>query len=255
MRITAETLSWAASGKTIIGDIDVEVASGETVGIIGPNGSGKSTLLRCLAGLRAPTTGRVRYDGEDIDGWGPRRIAHRLAFVEQAADTDSDLRLGDVVALGRTPFRQQWRGLDGVDHAVIDAALAITDLTTLRGRAWNTLSGGERQRAHIARALAQQPWAILLDEPTNHLDIKHQLELMALLAGTEQTVLVSLHDLALAAKYCDRLIMLHNGHVAAAGDPAEVLTPAWLAEVFEVEAETGRDRHGDLVVGYRSVVG
>lgn len=252
MRISAEALGWTADGKTIIGDIGLDIASGETVGLIGPNGSGKSTLLRCLAGLRSPSAGTVRYDGADIAGWGPRRIAHRLAFVEQAAETDSDLRLADVVALGRTPFRRQWRALDDFDHAVVAAALATTGLTRLRDRAWNTLSGGERQRAHIARALAQRPEAILLDEPTNHLDIKHQLELMALLTETEQTVLVSLHDLTLAARYCDRLILLHEGHVAAAGEPAEVLTPERLAEVFEVDAATGRDGNGDLTITYRA---
>lgn len=251
MRIGAEALGWAADGRSIITGIDLDVAAGETVGLIGPNGSGKSTVLRCLAGLRRPSTGTVRYDGADIAGWGPRRIAGSLAFVEQATETDSDLRLADVVALGRTPFRRQWRALDAFDHAVVTAAIATTGLTGLRGRAWNTLSGGERQRAHIARALAQRPRAILLDEPTNHLDIKHQLELMALLAGTEQTVLVSLHDLTLAARYCDRLVLLHQGRVAATGKPGEVLTAERLARVFEVEAEPDRDPDGKLTIAYR----
>jgi iron complex transport system ATP-binding protein len=251
MRIAAENLTWGVEGRAIIRDITLEVGTGETVGLIGPNGSGKSSLLRCLAGLRAPVSGAVRYDGEDVTGWDSRRIAQRLAFVEQASDSDSDLRVGDVVALGRTPFRDRWRGLTASDHAIVDGALDHLDLTDLRHRLWNTLSGGERQRAHIARAFAQCPWAILLDEPTNHLDIRHQLELMALLAGTDQTVLVALHDLALAARFCDRLVLLNGGQRVAAGPPAEVLTADRLREVYEVDAHIGRDDLDHLTITYR----
>ncbi|MGY5128299.1 ABC transporter ATP-binding protein [Streptomyces nigrescens] len=239
--------------ETIIRDVNVEIQPGETVGLIGPNGSGKSSLLRCVAGLRAPTAGVIRYDGHDIRGWNARRLAQHVAFVEQASDADSDLRVADVVALGRTPFRDRWRGLDRTDRAVIDAALARVGLTDLRARAWQTLSGGERQRAHIARALAQQPWGILLDEPTNHLDVKHQLELMDLLSATDQTVLVVLHDLSLAARFCDRLILLHQGAVVGSGKPQEVLTPDRLKDVFEVDAEVGHDGLDNLAVSYRGV--
>ncbi|MGW0336999.1 ABC transporter ATP-binding protein [Streptomyces sp. NPDC003011] len=251
MRISAERLSWAASGKTIVHGVTLDIAPGETVGLIGPNGSGKSSLLRCLAGLRTPAEGTVRYDGEPIRDWDARRIAQHVAFVDQATDTDSDLRVADVVGLGRTPFRDRWRGPDATDRAVIAAALARTGLTELAGRDWKSLSGGERQRAHIARALAQRPWCILLDEPTNHLDVKHQLELMELLAGTDQTVLVALHDLSLAARYCGRLLLMHQGRLIAAGPPADVLTPERLADVFGVDAEVGPDRLGNLTVAYR----
>ncbi|MEV6396988.1 ABC transporter ATP-binding protein [Streptomyces sp. NPDC051907] len=253
MRIDAQRLSWSAAGRTVVRDVELSVADGEKVGLIGPNGSGKSSLLRCLAGLRAPSQGAVLYDGEPIAGWGARRIARRVAFVEQAADTDSDLRVADVVGLGRIPFRDRWRGPDAADRAVVEDALATLGLTALAHREWKALSGGERQRAHIARALAQQPRAVLLDEPTNHLDVKHQLELMELLAATEQTVLVALHDLSLAARSCDRLLLLHGGRLIAAGTPEDVLTPDRLAEVFEVDAEIGFDRLGNLAVAYRGV--
>jgi iron complex transport system ATP-binding protein len=243
------------AGKTIISDVSLEVLPGETVGLIGPNGSGKSSLLRCLAGLRSPTAGVVLFDGQDVASWGPRRVAQRLAFVEQAAESDSDLRVTDVVALGRTPFRDRWRGLAATDLAIVDAALARLDLTALRNRSWRTLSGGERQRAHIARALAQRPWGILLDEPTNHLDVRHQFELMALLAATTQTILVAMHDLALAARYCDRVVLLHGGRVVASGAPGEVLTADRLRQVYEVEAEVGTDSLGHLSVAYRGVAG
>ncbi|MCT2584377.1 ABC transporter ATP-binding protein [Actinophytocola sp. S1-96] len=246
-------MAWAAGGRTIITGVDLDVAPGETVGLIGPNGSGKSSLLRCLAGLRAPSAGTVRHGDEDIAGWSARRIARRLAFVEQTADSDTDLRVADVVALGRTPFRDRWRGVDRTDRAIVDAALDRLDLTELRHRRWATLSGGERQRAHIARALAQRPHAILLDEPTNHLDVRHQLELMALLTGTDQTVLVALHDLALAARFCDRLVLLHRGALVADGTADEVLTSARLREVYEIDAEVGRDALGHPAIAYRGV--
>ncbi|GAA2106855.1 ABC transporter ATP-binding protein [Streptomyces synnematoformans] len=251
MRITAEHLSWSASGTTIVDDVSLDIAPGETAGLIGPNGSGKSSLLRCLAGLRTPTTGTVRYDGQDIAGWSPRRIARHLAFAEQTTGTDSDLRVTDVVGLGRTPFRDRWRGPDAADRAVVDAALDRLGLADLADRTWKTLSGGERQRAHIARALAQQPYALLLDEPTNHLDVKHQLELMELLTATDQTVLVALHDLSLAARYCDRLLLMHHGRLVATGPPTDVLTPDRLADVFEVDAEISHDSLGNLTVAYR----
>ncbi|MEV5376745.1 ABC transporter ATP-binding protein [Streptomyces nondiastaticus] len=251
MRITAEELSWSAAGTPVVRGVSADIAPGETVGLLGPNGSGKSSLLRCLAGLRAPDTGAVRYDGEPVRGWSARRIARRVAFAAQDPGADSDLRVADVVGLGRTPFRDRRHGPDATDRAVVAAALERVGLTALAGRSWRALSGGERQRAHIARALAQQPYALLLDEPTNHLDVRHQLELMELLTGTGQTVLVALHDLSLAARYCDRLLLLHHGRLVASGTPAAVLTAERLAEVFEVDAELTTDALGHPVVTYR----
>ncbi|GGS59899.1 sugar ABC transporter substrate-binding protein [Planobispora rosea] len=248
-----ENLSWSVPGGDIVRNVDLEIGSGETVGLIGPNGSGKSSLLRCVAGVRTASAGTVRYDGRDIRGWSARRIARHTAFVEQATESETDLRLGDVVALGRMPFRSRWRGPDRADRAIVDAALARLGLTGLRTRGWRTLSGGERQRAHIARALAQQPRCILLDEPTNHLDVRHQYELMDLLAGTEQTVLVALHDLSLAARYCDRLVLMHRGSLVASGPPRAVLTPGRLRDVFGIDAETGHDGLGNLTVACRGV--
>lgn len=254
MRITVEELSWSVAGTPVVRDVSAEIAPGETVGLLGPNGSGKSSLLRCLAGLRTPDEGTIRYDGESVRDWSARRIARTVAFVEQDAGGDSDLRVSDVVGLGRTPFRDRWRGPDANDRAVVAAALERVGLTDLADRSWKALSGGERQRAHIARALAQQPYGLLLDEPTNHLDVKHQLELMELLTGTGQTVLVALHDLSLAARYCDRLLLLHDGRLVASGTPAAVLTAERLAEVFEVDAELTTDTLGNPQVNYRGTL-
>ncbi|MFF4424403.1 ABC transporter ATP-binding protein [Streptomyces sp. NPDC001549] len=251
MRITAEGLSWSASGTPVVRGVGLDIAPGETVGLLGPNGSGKSSLLRCLAGLRVPDAGTVRYDGRSIRKWSARRIARRIAFVEQDSGFDTDLHVADVVGLGRTPFRDRLRGPDATDRAVVAAALDRVGLTALAGRSWKGLSGGERQRVHIARALAQQPYGLLLDEPTNHLDVKHQWELMELLAGTGQTVLVALHDLTLAARHCDRLLLMHQGRLIASGSPAAVLTAERLAQIFEVDAELATDALGRLSVSYR----
>ncbi|TDU79533.1 ABC transporter ATP-binding protein [Streptomyces sp. KS 21] len=255
MRITAEKLSWSVAGTAVVREVSADVAPGETVGLLGPNGSGKSSLLRCLAGLRAPDGGTVCYDGESIRHWSALRTARHVAFVAQDSGAESDLPVADVVGLGRTPFRDRWRGPDATDRAVVAAALERVGLTSLAGRSWKALSGGERQRAHIARALAQQPHGLLLDEPTNHLDVRHRLELMELLAGTGQTVLVALHDLSLAARYCDRLLLLHHGRLVASGTPAAVLTAERLAEVFEVDAALTTDALGHPVVTYRGPLG
>ncbi|WP_409496755.1 ABC transporter ATP-binding protein [Amycolatopsis sp. cmx-11-12] len=251
MRIDVESLSWGVPGRSIVDDVALSVGTREVLGLVGPNGSGKSSLLRCVAGLRKPSRGTVRYDGADISDWDSKRIARRVAFVEQYTDTESDLRVADVVDLGRTPFRANWRNQDHRDHVVVEAALSRMGLTDLRARHWKTLSGGERQRTHIARALAQQPSAILLDEPTNHLDIRHQLDLMRLLAAADHTVVIVLHDLSLAARFCDRLVLLDQGRVVASGAPLDVLTPARLREVFTVEAEVEPDRAGDVRIHYR----
>jgi len=251
VRVEAERLCWGVPGKTIVRDVDLVVEPATTVGLIGPNGSGKSTLLRCLAGLRRPSGGTVRYDGADIATWPVREKARHLAFAEQTVEADSDLRVEDVVMLGRTVHRAQWRAPDTADRSIVGAELERLGLVELADRPWQQLSGGERQRAHLARALAQRTRALLLDEPTNHLDIRHQLDLMRIVATSAQTVVIALHDLTLAARYCDRLVLLHQGSVVADGKAEDVLTPALLREVFEVEADVGRDRLGHLSVEYQ----
>nr|WP_181774870.1 ABC transporter ATP-binding protein [Amycolatopsis pittospori] len=251
MRIEARGVGWGVPGKAIVRDVDLVVEPGETVGVIGPNGSGKSSLLRCLAGLRVPTAGEVHYDGVDISTWPAGVRARHTAFVEQSAETDSDLRVADVAMLGRTAYRSRWRAPDTTDRAIVAAALDRLDLGPLADRPWKQLSGGERQRAHLARALAQRPWALLLDEPTNHLDVRHQLDLMDLVTETSQTVVIVLHDLTLAARYCDRLVLMRDGTLVADGPAGDVLTASSLREVFEVDAEVGLDQDGYLSVRYR----
>ncbi len=239
--IRAAGLTFSIKHSTLLDGADIDALSGQLVGVLGPNGSGKTTLLRVLAGLRRPEGGTLTLDGHDLHGQRRRAIARRLAVVEQDTVAHTDLTVAQVVELGRTPFRGRFDALTAADHAIIDGALAQVDIIHLRERNWHSLSGGEKQRAQLARALAQQPQEILLDEPTNHLDIRHQLELLELLRSLNATCVIALHDLNLAARYCDHLVMLRNGQVAAAGPPEMVLTTHLLRTVFGVESVVDRE--------------
>lgn len=230
-------VSWSAGRTPIVTGVDLTVPSGTVTGLIGPNGSGKSTLLAVAAGIRAPDSGAVHLGDQDVHALGARERARRIALLEQQADTELDLRVEDVVALGRTPYRGRWAPADPSDAAAVTAAMDRTGVTGLRGRSWATLSGGERQRTHLARALAQRPEALLLDEPTNHLDLGHQIRLLCLVRDLGLTTLAALHDLELAAAFCGHLAVLEHGRLVAHGTPAEVLTPRLIASVFGVTAE------------------
>ncbi|MEV7065503.1 ABC transporter ATP-binding protein [Streptomyces collinus] len=239
--LRADRVSRRADGHLILDGVALAPETGSTVGVLGPNGSGKSTLLRLLAGLLTPTCGVVTLDGTPLGDLPRRTVARRLAVVEQQSDTQVELTVEDVVRLGRVPHRRAWTpGTDDDDRAV-RAALERTGLDERSGRLWHTLSGGERQRVQIARALAQEPRELLLDEPTNHLDIHHQLDLLTLVTGLPVTTVVALHDLNLAAAYCDRVVVLCAGRVVAGGAPGDVLTAELIAEVYRVRAAVSRE--------------
>lgn len=240
MKIAAHDLGWAARGRPIVEGITLEVASGETLGLIGPNGSGKSTLLKLFAGIAARARGKVSLDGTALSRMNRRDIARRIAFVEQQAQTTEALRVQDAVELGRTPWLSPLAPFGAQDAAICAEALARVGMADMATRSWTTLSGGERQRVHIARALAQRPQVMLLDEPTNHLDIHHQLSLLRLVSDLPVTVVIALHDLNQALG-CDRLAVLEGGRLAALGPPREVLSADRLARIFRVGARTLTD--------------
>jgi iron complex transport system ATP-binding protein len=239
MTLAAQDLRWSAGGRLILGGVTLQAAPGRMLGLLGPNGSGKSSLLHLLAGLRRPAAGQALLDGQPISRMPRRSAARRIALVAQHSETEAAVTVQEVVRLGRTPHRGPLSGWSAADEAALDAALGHTALHALRDRRWHSLSGGERQRTQIARALAQQPTHLLLDEPTNHLDIRHQLEILALVARLPVTSIVALHDLNLAAMFCDELALLQDGQLAAAGTPAAVLTEARIRAVFGVRAEVG----------------
>lgn len=226
-------------GRPIVDGVDMAVPAGSVTGLIGPNGAGKSTLLRAILGL-IPAMGSVGFDGADLITLPRRARAQFTAFVEQSSDSDARLTAREVVLLGRIPFQSIWQASPSPeDSALAEAALAEVDMTDFADRLYQTLSGGEQQRVQIARALAQQPRLLLLDEPTSHLDVHAQLATLDLLrrrARSGATVLLALHDLNLAAAFCDSLVVLHDGRVAAAGAPGAVLTPALLRTVYGVDA-------------------
>jgi iron complex transport system ATP-binding protein len=245
----AQDLSWTRGGNLVVDTVTVRPEPGQTVGLLGPNGSGKSSLLRLLAGVSRPDRGSVTLDGTPVHRLGRRPLARRIAMVGQHAHTEVDITVRDVVRLGRIPHRDVF-GQDGDEEAAIDRALRDTGLTGHAHRYWSTLSGGERQRTQIARALAQEPGELLLDEPTNHLDIAHQLDILDLVTRLPLTTVVALHDLNLAAMFCDYLLVLDRGRVAAHGTPAETLTERLVRDVYGVAATITVD-DGVPVVRYR----
>lgn len=249
MTLSAQQLSWTRGGHLVVDDIDIRPEPGQTVGLLGPNGSGKSSLLRLLAGVSRPDRGTVELDGTPLHRLGKRPLARRIAVVGQHAHTDTDITVFDVVRLGRIPHRDLF-GADTREAEAIERALRATGLTEHAQRTWHTLSGGERQRAQIARALAQEPSELLLDEPTNHLDIAHQLEILELLTRLPVTTVVALHDLNLAAMFCDYILLLDGGRIAAHGTPAETLTEQLVRSVYGVAA-TVTVEEGIPVVRYR----
>ncbi|SDK67779.1 ABC transporter ATP-binding protein [Streptomyces indicus] len=230
-----EDLSYETGGRTLVDAVTLHAAPGETVGLVGPNGSGKTTLLRCVYGTLKPSAGQVRVDGTVLDGAKER--ARRIATVPQDGQSAFELTVREVVAMGRSPHKKFWEPDSAADRLLVDEALARVGVTDLAERPFPGLSGGERQRALVARALVQQPRLLVLDEPTNHLDIRYQLEILTLVRELGTTNLLALHDLNLAAYFCDRIHVLRTGAVVASGTPAEVLTPDLLAEVYGVRAE------------------
>ncbi|MFE4663531.1 ABC transporter ATP-binding protein [Streptomyces sp. NPDC056716] len=235
--LVVDQVTLSAGAHRLVRDISLTARPGEVVGLVGPNGSGKSSLLRAVYRVLRPDSGEVRVDGADAWTLPVRELARTVAAVVQEAGADFDLTVREVVAMGRTPHKRLLDGDTADDARLIESALDTVDAAELSARSFDQLSGGERQRVLIARALVQQPSLLVLDEPTNHLDIRHQLAVLGTLRQLPATVLIALHDLNLAAYYCDRLYVLHEGHVTASGPPVEVLTPRLLAEVYGVTAE------------------
>lgn len=249
MRIDIENLSVDIEGARLLRDIHLGVAAGQVVGLVGPNGSGKSTLLRCVYRALRPAHGVVRLDGDDLHTMDARAAARGVAALPQDSAPEFDFTVAEVVAMGRLPHqRASALGRPSAsDIAVCSEALDRAGAGHLADRTF-TLSGGERQRVLMARTFAQSPRVLVLDEPTNHLDIAHQLDLLALVrdwrppdSDRAVTVLTALHDLNLAAEYCDLLYVIRQGSVVASGPPDEVLAPELLANVFGVRAH--RVRH------------
>jgi iron complex transport system ATP-binding protein len=239
-RLRADAVCLGYDGRVVVDGVTLEVPTGRTTVVIGPNGCGKSTLLRGLGRLLRPRGGSVLLDGDDIGGLPTREVARRLGLLPQQPIVPEGVSVLELVERGRHPHLGLFRTWSRADEEAVTAALERTDLVELASMPVDSLSGGQRQRVWLAMVLAQATPVLLLDEPTSFLDIAHQLDVLDLVrdlcrdAGT--TVVMVLHDLAMAARYADHLVAMRGGVVVAEGSPAQVITPAVLEEVFGVTA-------------------
>jgi iron complex transport system ATP-binding protein len=236
MNLEVNDVSWTVGARKILDRVLLHVQLGEFVGLLGPNGSGKSSLLRMIYRVLKPDVGVITLQGEDVWKLRPRQSAQRTAVVAQEGSNAFDFTVQEMVMIGRNPHKGLFDRDTPADIAIVEAALRKVGMLAFAPRRFHTLSGGEKQRVLVARALAQQAPFLVLDEPTNHLDIRHQLEILTLIKQLNVTSLAALHDLNLAAQYCDRVFMLQDGTVVAFGTPEHVLQPELIRAVYHVDA-------------------
>ncbi|MBS4102271.1 ABC transporter ATP-binding protein [Tsukamurella paurometabola] len=235
MRVEYSGVSVELGERRIIENLSLTAETGDFIGVVGPNGSGKSTLVRCVYRALTPASGTVAVDGRDVRAVALAENARQVAAVMQHAPFDIGFTAREIVETGRLPHRR--RGVSLAAHRrAVDGALAAAGASDLARRDFGTLSGGEAQRVLIARAFAQEPRVLVLDEPTNHLDVRHQFAVLSAARDLGVTVIAVLHDLNLAAQYCDRLYVLSEGVLACSGTPAEIVTPAVLRRYFGIGA-------------------
>ncbi len=229
-----------------IHSLDLSIQKGELVGFLGPNGAGKSTLLRLMAGLLKPQKGEIFVEQRALLTVDIRARAKKIAFVAQSTDFPFPLSVWEIVEMGRHPFLGRFERMSAKDKAICERALELCDVQDFKNRFYHELSGGEKQRVLLASALAQTPEALLLDEPTLSLDLEHQMklfEIIHMLHRTEGlTVIVATHELNLANRFLDRLVLMKNGKIEADGKPSKVLTPARIQSTLNVEVDLLKDR-------------
>lgn len=250
--IAARDVSCEVGATLLLDRVNLAAGKAQLVGLIGPNGAGKSTLLRAIAGILGHDLGTVLLDGAEIGSLSPKDIASNLALVPQIAPYTHSFTSLELVLMGRYPHLGRFQIESESDRDIARSAMALTETEKLSDRTLDTLSGGERQRVFVSRALAQKPRVLLLDEPTSNLDILHQLKVLGLvrrLVDTGLTAIAAIHDLHLAARYCDLLVLLSGGRVAATGTPEQVLSPENIESAFGVRSAVYRDeRTGSLAI-------
>ena len=239
--IVTEKLDIAYEEALIVKQLDMKVPHGQITSIVGPNGCGKSTVLKAVGRILKPQKGMVYLNGEDIKKLTTREIAKKMAILPQTPTAPSGLTVKELVAYGRFPHQKGFGKLTALDKEIVAWAIKVTKLQDYKYREVDTLSGGQRQRVWIAMALAQKSDQILLDEPTTYLDMSHQLEVLELLYDLNRnqgcTIVMVLHDLNLAARFSDYMIAISEGNIIKSGTPQEIMTPAVLKEVFNIDAK------------------
>ncbi len=258
--LSANNISLSFGDNQVLQNVSLSVKRGEVIGLIGPNGAGKTSLLRILANLQNPDHGQVDLQGKNLSDTAIKQLAQQIGYLAQGAPAHWPLLAEKVVELGRLPYQSLnqslWQGLNTKDKKIIDQAISQTEIDHLRQRPITTLSGGERMRVLLARLFASEPTLILADEPVAALDPYHQLHIMELLrehAANKGAVIVVLHDLNLAARFCDRLALLHKGKIAVEGKPALVLDNKNLRDVYGIEAKYLKDDSQFAVIPWQRV--
>ena len=236
MRLNVEHLTFSYGGKPAVSDVTLHVDEGEFVGLIGPNGSGKSTLLKTIYRGLKPDSGSITLDGENLLTMPHRQLALKIAVVGQENSIPFDFSVRELVAMGRTPHKRLLEGDTPADKYIVHHALEHLGIEELEGRSYLDLSGGEKQKVIIARAIAQESRFFLLDEPTNHLDVGYQMQTFDFIKRLRITVLSAIHDLNMAALYCDRIYVLKEGRILLQGTPEEVFTPEHIFQVYGVRS-------------------
>ncbi|MDO4921654.1 MAG: ABC transporter ATP-binding protein [Phascolarctobacterium sp.] len=250
MKINLEELRIQFSGKEILKGVTLEFPAGKFTGLIGPNGSGKSTMLKCIYRILQPDRGAIYIDGKALEEYSVRETARKQAVLAQHNYYNFDFEVLDVVLMGRSPYKRPMEADDEEDYAIARECLAVVGMSAFAHSSFALLSGGEQQRIMLARALAQKTECLILDEPTNHLDIKYQLQLLNIVKSRKLTVVAALHDLNIAAAYCDMLVAMKNGSIVKIGTPQEVLTREFIHEMYEVESEIIRRSDGRILIVY-----
>jgi iron complex transport system ATP-binding protein len=254
-KISAESVVVRLGGNLVVDGTTLDLRAGELAVLIGPNGAGKTTLVRALAGL-IPAEGRIAIEGRSLASFAPRERARRIAYLPQGHGFHWPMAVTAVVALGRHPHGDVFSGVTDADRAAVERALVATDTLPFAARSVTELSGGERARVALARALASEAPILITDEPTTSLDPRHQLAVMALLANIAHggaAVLAIVHDLVLAARFADRILVMDQGRLVADGTPREVITRERIAAVFAVEAEIIESAKGPLPILQRPI--
>jgi len=239
--LKVKNMSFSVPDKQILTNITFSIEKGKFVGIIGPNGSGKSTMLKIIYRHLKQTSGAVTLYEKDIVHFAQKRLAQEISVVSQETPVLFDFTVKDLVMMGRTPYKKWLANDNQNDFSIVNESMRLANVLHLEGRSFSQLSGGEKKRVMLARALAQKAKILILDEPTNHLDIEHQYQLMDLVKGLPITIVAALHDLNLAAAYCDELIVMKDGALYLEGTPEQVLTKETLKQVFSIQAGVSKN--------------